>query len=156
MVSNPPISYLTVSEARALDLHNYQVFDMIASSGQHVPQSSPQDLYITDISGSGPIYNITFHTSTSIASDICIGDMYISADYDGETISWYRYDIVSVSSTSPTDVDAQVKYVGDSGDWGVASPSAVKLSSETQYYAIYDTRAHTLCRKVNVDAFLIF
>lgn len=156
MVSNPPISYLTVSEARALDLHNHQVFDMIASSGQHVPLSAPQDLYITDMSGSGPIYNVTFHTSTNIASDICIGDMYISVDYDGETTSWYRYDIVSVSSTSPTDVDAQVKYVGDSEDWGSASPSDVKLSSETQYDVTYHTRAHILCRRVNVDALLMF
>jgi len=153
MASNPPISYLTIAEARELDLHSYQVFDMIAASGEH-KVSTPQDLHITNISGSGPIYNIRFNTTSGIGNTISVGDMYISADSDAE-ISWYRYDIISISSSSSTTVDAQIKYIKDSKGWGNASPSQIQLSSQVSYDVIYYTRAHLLCRRVNVDAALL-
>ena len=153
MASNPPISYLTTAEGRALDLHNYQVFDMVASSGQHTV-STPQALVISNVTGSGPIYNISF--DTAVAADISVGDMYISADNDGGTISWYRYDITTISSASSSTVNAQIKYIKDSEDFGSASPSDVKLSSQVSYDLVLTTRAHLLCRKVSVDTLLIF
>ena len=101
---------------------------------------------IKNISGSGPFYNLTFESEQDIMLNLKIGDLYRSLDVSGENSSLYTYIITSISNTGTSGgayyVDATIKYVSDTENWGDTSPSEVYVSSEVSYSGTLYIREH--------------
>lgn len=153
---NPPLSWVTNAEARTLQFHNYQIFDVLRGSGSSI------DYHLSIASsdgGAGPIYDITLdypQASSSGLSKIQIGDHLIVGDDDddseGGSKTWFRYDVTDILGTPTASTgEFRVKYITDTGENGATDPS--NLVYEYNAYGASDYR-NIISRQTN-SQFLI-
>ena len=153
---NPPLSWVTNSEARTLQFHNYQIFDVLRGSGSNV------DYHLSIASsdgGGGPIYDITFNYPQAVSNGLTtiqIGDHLIIGDDDddseGGSKTWFRYDVTDILGVPTASTgEFRVKYITDTGGNGTADPS--NLVYEYNAYGASDYR-NIVSRQTN-SQFLI-
>lgn len=118
-MANPPLSHLSNSETRQIGFHRYQIFDIVSGSG------TPPQLTVNSSTGSGPLYNISLGYSGAGdgLSLMKNGDKLIIGDGFESVGSWYRYDVMAISSQSSSAASATVKYISDSNGNGDTSPT---------------------------------
>lgn len=150
------LDYITDTEARSIYIHSGSASMVIGSDTEHNPPTNISNLNINYITGSGPLYNITFEGIDNTILNAKTGDVYLSMDVAGEDTSWYKYLITKIHTTGSYYVDATVKYIADSESWGGASPSDVYVQSHLSYDVVWYTRKHLICKENFATSFITF
>jgi|SRR5210317_770034 hypothetical protein len=171
----PPPLYIGDGDARILNLHNYQIYDMVRGSGTGTQAADQLD--VLDCTGSGPFYDVTLavddpHPDSGIDL-VSVGDFLMIADdvddsHTTSVFSWYRYDITEVLSRpedsgpppyggpdNTQEGDFRVKYFKDTKSTGDQNPCDLYHTYiEDGYGSAPDGYMLMVTRRVNVDILL--
>lgn len=99
-ILSPPVSYISDADMARLFHHNYQVFDIMNGSGDPSTGPHSEQLFLDNVTGSGPLYDLDFiyenaHPSSGVQM-VQIGDNLLVAETDDPAPTpfepcWYRY-----------------------------------------------------------------